>query len=263
MSYQTITVEQDNRVALITLNRPEMMNSIDLQLAQEMCDIAEKISSDSNIGAVVMTGAGDKAFCAGGDVASFYQHSPDMGAHLKQITDYFHKAICLFAEMHAPVIAAVNGVAAGGGLSMVGFPELAIASKSARFVSAYTKIGLSPDGSSSFFMPRIIGVRRYYEMVLTNRSLSADEALAWGLVNQIVDDDKLISASLEMAHQIAQGPAGSYRRVKSLVMSSFDSDLKRQLDKEADYLSACADEPDGQRGIAAFLDKTKPIFNQE
>ena len=107
---------------------------------------------------------------------------------------------------------------------MVGFPELAIASQSAKFVSAYTKIGLSPDGSSSFFMPRIIGIRRYYEMVLTNRTLSAEEACDWGLVSEVVDDDQLLSRAMELAQSIADGPQSSYRRIKSLVMTSFDSD---------------------------------------
>ncbi|MGB2302857.1 MAG: enoyl-CoA hydratase/isomerase family protein [Candidatus Puniceispirillaceae bacterium] len=260
MTFQTITAEQTGRVLVVTLNRPDNMNAINLELARELCKIAEQTGQNPGIGAVIITGAGNKAFCAGGDLQAFYAFSPEMGAHLKQVTDYFHRAICLFSEMGAPVIAAINGVAAGGGLSMVGFPELAIASKSAKFVSAYTKIGLSPDGSSSFFMPRIIGIRRYYEMVLTNRTLSAEEACDWGLVSEVVDDDQLLSRAMELAQSIADGPQSSYRRIKSLVMSSFDSDLPTQLDKEANFLSDCADSDDGIEGIKAFLSKKPPKF---
>jgi len=261
MSFQTLNIEQTGRVLVITLNRPDKLNAINLELARELCQIAEQTNQNPDIGAVIITGAGDKAFCAGGDLQAFYEFSPEMGAHLKQVTDYFHKAICLFSEMPAVVIAAINGVAAGGGLSMVGFPELAIASKSARFVSAYTKIGLTPDGSSSFFMPRIIGVRRYYELVLTNRTLSAEQALDWGLVSEIVEDDQLLARAMTLAQTIADGPSNSYQRIKQLVMISFDSDLAEQLDREARFLSECADSDNGKDGIAAFLAKQTPRFN--
>jgi len=261
MTFQTLRIEQTGRVLVITLNRPDNMNAINLELARELCQIAEQTGQNPDIGAIIITGAGNKAFCAGGDLQAFYQFSPEMGAHLKQVTDYFHKAICLFSEMGAPVIAAINGVAAGGGLSMVGFPELAIASKSAKFVSAYTKIGLSPDGSSSFFMPRIIGIRRYYELVLTNRTLSAEEARDWGLVSEIVEDDQLLARAMTLAQMIADGPQSSYRRIKELVRTSFDSDLAAQLDKEAGFLSECADSDNGRDGIAAFLAKQTPRFN--
>ena len=262
MTFETITAEQTGRVLMITLNRPDNMNAINLELARELCQIAEQTGQNPDIGAVIITGAGNKVFCAGGDLQAFNTFSPEMGAHLKQVTDYFHKAICLFSEMSKPVIAAINGVAAGGGLSMVGFPELAIASQSAKFVSAYTKIGLSPDGSSSFFMPRIIGIRRYYEMVLTNRTLSAQEACDWGLVSEVVDDDQLLSRAMELAQSIADGPQPSYQCIKSLVMTSFDSDLTTQLDKEAGFLSDCADSDDGIEGIKAFLAKRVPQFNK-
>ncbi len=263
MPAQNILSELNGRVLTITLNRPDMMNTIDLDFAQSLCAIAEDASNDKSIGAIIITGAGNKAFCAGGDLASFHRFSPQMGAHLKQVTDYFHRAICLFAEMNAPVIAAVNGVAAGGGLSMVGFPEIAIASEHARFVSAYTKIGLTPDGSSSFFMPRIIGTRRYYEMVLTNKSLTADEALNWGLVSHVVKADELMPTAMKIAQNIAQGPAAAHKRIKRLVMSSFDSDLPAQLEREARFLAESADDHDGQSGISAFLNKSHPTFNHE
>jgi 2-(1,2-epoxy-1,2-dihydrophenyl)acetyl-CoA isomerase len=261
MRFQTLNIEQNGRVLVITLNRPDMLNAINLELARELCQIAEQTQQNPDIGAIILTGAGDKAFCAGGDLQAFNKFSPEMGAHLKQVTDYFHKAICLFSEMAAPVIAAINGVAAGGGLSMVGFPELAIASKSATFVSAYTKIGLTPDGSSSFFMPRIIGIRRYYELVLTNRTLSAEQALEWGLVSEIIEDDQLLTRAMALAQMIADGPQSSHQRIKKLVMTSFDSDLAEQLDREARFLSECADSDNGKNGIAAFLAKQTPRFN--
>lgn len=263
MSEPKILTQLKARVLTLTLNRPEALNSIDLQLAIELCDIAEKAKDNSEIGAIIITGAGDKAFCAGGDLAAFQKYAPEMGAHLKQVTDYFHRSICLFSEMNAPVIAAINGVAAGGGLSMVGFPELAIASEKAEFVSAYTKIGLTPDGSSSYFLPRIIGMRRYHEMVFTNCRISAQKAENWGLVNQVVASEDLEQVAFETAQQIASGPPHAHKRIKQLVQHSFDSNLAAQLDREAIFLSQSADDREGQNGIAAFLDKKQPQFYQK
>ena len=160
-------------------------------MAEELFKISLECDDNENIRSVALTGVGDKAFCAGGDLNSFHKQGEKISSHLKEVTTILHGAISRFSRMNAPLIVGVNGIAAGAGFSFVGFADIAIASSNAKFVSAYSKAGLTPDGSSSYFLPRIIGTRRYIELVLTNRTLSADEAMEWGLVNKIVDSKDL------------------------------------------------------------------------
>ena len=155
--------------------------------------------------AIILTGEGDRAFCAGGDLKSFHE-TGNVAKHLKMVTHDLHGAITKFSRMNSPLIVAVNGVAAGAGLSFVGFADLAIAKSSATFVSAYTKAGLTPDGSSSYYLPRIIGIRKYLELVMTNKVLSSEEALSWGLLNYIYDDKNFWNETVKLADNLSKGP---------------------------------------------------------
>ena len=156
--------------------------------------------------AAVLTGSGDQAFCAGGDVSEFAKRLDDVDVLVKEMTTYLHAAVSRFAWMRAPLIGAVNGVAAGAGLSAVAFCDLVIAADHATFTSAYTQIGLTPDGSSTYFLNRILGPRRAMELYLTNRVLSAEEALDWGLVNKVVAADQLRGEAEALAASLAKGP---------------------------------------------------------
>ena len=257
-----LKTEIQGKVATLTLNRPAQMNTIDLGMAKALYEASLSFTEHSTVRALIITGAGEKAFCAGGDLAAFNQHGEAVGEHLHEVTHYLHGAISRFARMTLPVITAVNGVTAGGGLAFLGFPQLVLAADSARFVSAYTKAGLSPDGSSTWYLPRLIGVRRAQEFVFMNRMLKAEEAVEWGLVNKSVKASDLMNEAGRAAEMLAAGPRAAYGRIKELFNSGLTTPLETQMENEARYLSLSAQSPDGQAGIKAFLTKTAPHFTE-
>jgi len=261
MSYETIIFQVEGSVARITINRPANANAISLQFAKELAEIAIECDSNPEIRAVILTGAGDRMFCAGGDLADFGSAGADgIEAALKELTLHFHGALSRLSRMSAPLIVAVNGVAAGAGLSMVALGDYSLAVKSAKFTMAYTGAGLAPDGGSTYLLPRLIGDRKAREMMLTNRVLSADEALAWGLLNEVVEADELVEKAEKMARKLATGPTQAYGAVKALLLSSAHNSLETQMELESRAISALSAGEDGQEGINAFLEKRKPEF---
>lgn len=260
MSYSNFLFEVRDHVATITLNRPGAFNAIDLSTAREFCDIANRCSLDPKVRAVLLTGAGEKAFCAGGDVASFACEPDGVGLLLAEVTSFLHQGISRLARGPAPVLAAVNGVAAGAGLSLMAGCDLAIASDNARFVSSYTRVGLSPDGSASYYLPRLLGVRRATEMILTNRVLNAQEALDWGLVNRVVPPAQLREDARAWALELAQGPAVAQANVKKLLQMSDHDTLESQMELETRMIIESATSQDGREGVRAFVEKRAPNF---
>jgi len=176
MAYETILYEKRDGVARITLNRPEEANAIDLRMAAELHEAALECERDPEVRAVLITGSG-RMFCGGGDLKFFHAHGDEIDALLMNVTLHFHRAISLFNRMEAPVVMAVNGVAAGGGFSFAISGDLVFAAESAKFTVAYTAAGLSPDGSGTYLLPRFVGLRRAKELMLTNRRLNADERI--------------------------------------------------------------------------------------
>ncbi len=261
MSEPLIQLDTQDSVAWITINRPKAFNALNLPAMQELFEIANRISSDRTVRCAVLTGAGDKAYCAGGDVAGFASNADDIERLLKEMTAYLHSAISRFAWMDAPLIGAINGVAAGAGLSMAACTDLAIAAQSATFTSAYTKIGLTPDGSSTYFLSRILGHRRTMEMFLTNRVLSSDEALDWGLVNQVVPDDQLRETVHALAVKLAKGPTRAHGGVKKLLHMALNDSMESQLERETRSIVQMSQTHDGHEGVKAFVEKRKPDFN--
>ena len=259
MSYQTLDFAVAAGVATVTLNRPENMNAMSPKMGAELHEAALAIDADPKIRAVVLTGAG-KVFCAGGDLGEFAQAGEGARTLLMKMTGDLHLALSRLARNAAPVIAAVNGTAAGAGFSLLMAADLAIAAESAVMTMAYTNAGLSPDGSSTYYMPRKIGDRRARELMLTNRVLSAAEALDWGVVNQVVADDEVLSAATKLATKLANGPTQAFGQVKSLLDGSFDHSLETQMELEARGIAAMIDTADGQEGLHAFLHKRKPEF---
>jgi 2-(1,2-epoxy-1,2-dihydrophenyl)acetyl-CoA isomerase len=262
MSYETLIFEQKDGVAHVKLNRPQAANALDLQMGRDLMQVAIHLDEDPSVRAVVI-GAEGKMFCAGGDLASFADAGDRMGALMKELTTYLHAAISRFARMRAPVIAAVNGTAAGAGFSMVCATDLAVVAESAKFTMAYTGVGLSPDGSSSYFLPRLIGTRRTLELMLTNRRLTAAEALDWGLVNQVVPDAEVETTALKLASKLAAGPTGSYDTIKKLVIASASETLESQMELETRGICGATHTADAREGIRAFLAKEKPVFTGE
>jgi 2-(1,2-epoxy-1,2-dihydrophenyl)acetyl-CoA isomerase len=255
-----VLLEIRDHVAHLTLNRPTAGNAIDLATAKALLAAAVRCDEDGDVRAVLLTGAGTM-FCAGGDLRSFAASSGRLGELLTELTQALHAAIARLAHMDAPVVAAVNGAAAGAGMSLACAADLVVAAESARFTMAYTAAGLSPDGSSTYFLPRLIGLRRTVELMLTNRRLSAAEALEWGIVNQVVPDAELGATAARLAGTLAGGPTRAFGTVKKLLLASALQDLQAQLDVETRGIVGMAATDDAREGIAAFLAKRRPVFH--
>lgn len=262
MPYETLNFETNDGIATITLNRPDAANALNLTMARELSDVAIECDESSDIRVVIIRGSG-KMFCAGGDLSVMGDAGTNAAAVVKQMAGDLHMGISRLTRMNAPVIAAVNGTAAGAGFSLAVAADLVISVDTARFTMAYTAAGLSPDGSSTFFLPRRVGDRRARELMLTNRMLSAAEALEWGLVNQVVAEDEFDAAVNKLAMTLANGPTRAFGQVKSLLNASFDNGLETQMELESRGIADMARSRDGQEGIQAFLAKRKPEFTGE
>jgi 2-(1,2-epoxy-1,2-dihydrophenyl)acetyl-CoA isomerase len=259
MSYEFLVFEVKDGVGLIRLNRPDDGNALTLEMAGELLDAAGRCDDDPGVRAVVLTGSG-RMFCAGGDLKAFAAQGDGVSRYMKQVTQIFHAAISRLNWMAAPVIGAINGTAAGGGLSLALATDIAIAAQSAKFTMAYTRVGLVPDGASTYFLARLVGLRRAKEMVLLNPVLSAQQALEWGLINQVVADDQVLASALDLARQLAQGPTRSLGEAKRLILAGATESLESQMEKESRGIAAMVGSADGQEGIAAFFEKRLPEF---
>lgn len=259
MDLETVGFEKKNGIARLTLNRPKAMNALNSQMAHDLIDAFSACESDPEVRVVILTGAG-RAFCAGGDVAAFHENIEGASGFLRRLTVPFHAAVSRMARMDKIVIGAINGVAAGGGMGLAMAPDLAIATESAVFNMAYTGIGASPDGSSTYFLPRLIGIRRAMELALLNRVLTAAEALDWGLVNKVVPDADFAREVDRMAERFARGPLIANGATKRLLRQSLHNSLETHLETEAASISAMGATADFREGVAAFVEKRKPEF---
>lgn len=260
MNLETIKVHRDGAVVTLTLDRAQAANSLDLQMADDLLSAANACASDAGVRAVILTAEG-RMFCAGGDVAAFAA-TANPGELLRGITTRMHAAIQRFQRMDAPLVVAVNGVAAGAGMSIALGGDFVLAAESAKFTLAYTALGLSPDGGSTFFLPRLLGIRRAKELMIRNDLLSASAALELGLVSRVLPDDALMTDARELAADLARGPTRAYGAVKRLVAGSLANTLDTQLELEARSIAELANHTaDARDGIAAFVGKKKPTFN--
>ncbi|BBY42076.1 enoyl-CoA hydratase/isomerase family protein [Mycolicibacterium celeriflavum] len=255
--YETLTFEHTGAIARITLNRPDAANGMNATMTRELAAAAKQCDTDATK-VVVLTGSG-RFFCAGGDLKSFAS-AADRGSHIKGVADDLHRAISTFARMNAVLITAVNGTAAGAGFSIAVTGDLVLAAESASFTMAYTRVGLSPDGSASYYLPRLIGITKTKELMLTNRTLSAQEASAWGLVTEVVADAELADRAAKLADQMAATPAGSNGGIKQLLLGTFMNGLEEQMEFESRLIAERAVSSDGVEGVDAFLAKRKPAF---
>jgi 2-(1,2-epoxy-1,2-dihydrophenyl)acetyl-CoA isomerase len=263
MAYRDLRFEVSEHVAWITLDRPDALNALTLDAVRELYDAANRCCSDPSVRAVVVTGAGERAFCAGGDVVDFAGHEGTIEQRIREITGFLHLAISRFAWMRAPTIAAVNGVAAGGGFSLAMACDLVVAAETARFTSVYTQIGFTPDGSSTYFLPRLIGERRAMELYLTNRVLSAREALDWGLATRVVPARDLTEEARKLAVQLANGPTRAFGAIKKLMRLTANESLESQMERETRFIAEASGSRDGREGVKAFVEKRPPLFTGE
>jgi 2-(1,2-epoxy-1,2-dihydrophenyl)acetyl-CoA isomerase len=259
MPYQTLRFSNDGGLARITLARPDHANAMNIAFMRELMEVAIACDEDPSVRAILLDSEG-RLFCAGGDLAEFASAGDKLAPLLKEGTTYLHAGLSRLARLRAPVIAAVQGHAAGAGFSLAMACDIVLASSSARFTMAYTRAGLVPDGSSTYFLPRVIGRRRTLELMITNRTLSAAEALDWGLVTRVIADEQLAAEALALGREIAQGPTGAFASVKRLVLASESETLESQMELEARAIADAARGADGQEGIRAFLGKRAPRF---
>jgi 2-(1,2-epoxy-1,2-dihydrophenyl)acetyl-CoA isomerase len=257
-SSPAVRLEIREHVAHLTLMRADAANTMNLQFGREFVAAAHAIRKDSNVRAVLLQGEG-KNFCFGGDLRGMMAAGGDVNAYLNELTTELHAGLMHLARANAPIVAAVQGSAAGAGLGLVLAADLAIAGKSAKFTAAYTAVGLTPDAGSTFLLPRAVGYKRAVEMLITNRVLDAQTALEWGLINQIVDDAQLAGTAAALAARLAAGPAGAYGTVKRLLAEA-EPGREAQLAREGSTIAGRAATAEGREGIAAFLEKRTPKF---
>jgi 2-(1,2-epoxy-1,2-dihydrophenyl)acetyl-CoA isomerase len=256
---KSVLLEVRENVGYVTLNRPRSGNALDLPTAIELSEVALQCSSNRLLRAVVLRGTGN-AFCVGGDVKAFAAQK-ELDSYLREITAYLHLAVSRFVRLDAPVIAAVQGAAAGGGLGLAISSDLVIAAESATFLMAYTKIGMAPDCSTSYFLPRLVGFKRAMELTLTNRVLSAREACDWGLVTEVVAAEKLAERAEDLAKSLAQGPTGAFGAAKRLLHDGWNQSLETQMEWESQAIARAGGTADGKEGVSAFVEKRKAKFN--
>lgn len=260
MTEQGVLVEKAEGVATIVLNRPDALNTMDWDLTEGLLRAAEECEVDPAVRVVVIGGAG-RAFCAGGDLRAMVgSKEADPPGYLRRLTLLLHPAISCLARMPKPVIARVQGAASGAGMSLVLACDLAIAGQSARFSTAYMRVALSPDGSSTYFLPRLVGLKKALELFFLGEAFDAAEALRLGLVNRVVPDAELEGATLEIARRLARGPALAMAKAKELVYRSLGESLESQMENERRAIVLCADTDDFREGAQAFFERREPRF---
>jgi 2-(1,2-epoxy-1,2-dihydrophenyl)acetyl-CoA isomerase len=262
MEYSTLLFEVRDNVATITLNRPDAANAMNRELTGELADAALRCDVDPAVRAVLITGGG-KMFCPGGDVKEFAAQGDNLHAYITEMAAFLHIAVSRLRRMDPLVIAAVNGVAAGAGMSLAIACDIVLAAESARFTMAYTRVGLSPDGSATYFLPRIVGPKRALELALTNRLLSAQEAADWGIVARVVPDDQLLDDARQLGVQLAAGPTAAFGKTKHLLERAWTETLETQMESEGRVIADSARAADAREGVTAFLEKRPPQFTGE
>ncbi|MGH8647969.1 MAG: enoyl-CoA hydratase/isomerase family protein [Burkholderiales bacterium] len=249
-------------VATITLNRPQVLNALDARMIVELRAACERAEHDAAARAVVLRGAGP-AFLAGGDVAYFRAHLARMPALVREGGAELNHAILAMRRAPKPVLASVHGAVAGAGMSFMAAADLAIAAEGAKFTVAYSRIGTSPDGGATHFLPRLVGARRALELMLLSDAFDAQTALRLGLVNWVTGAEQLGSDTDAIARRLALGPTQAFGEIKRLVNESPDQTLAAQLEAEIEAFARCAGTRDFAEGVTAFVEKRKPVFKGE
>ena len=256
---ESVKITREAEIACVRLNRPQAYNAFDRELVEGFAAQLITLAADPEVRAIVIGGEG-KAFCAGGDLKYFLASPQGPARTIHAVAAHFHQAILEIRRMDKPVIAAINGVAAGGGFSLALACDFRVMGESATLKQAYTSAGLSLDGGGSFTLPRMVGLARALEIVAFDRPISAQQALAWGLATKIVPDAGVLAEAMNMAHELAGISLNSFGWAKRLLTDSFDSAFEAHLERERRGLATCAAHPDGQEGLKAFMEKRKPVF---
>jgi len=256
---ESVKITRNGAIACVVLNRPQAYNAFDRDLVASFASQLITLAADPEVRAIVICGEG-KAFCAGGDLKYFLASPVGPARTIHEVAAHFHQAIIEIRRMDKPVIAAINGVAAGGGFSLALACDFRVMGESATLKQAYTSAGLSLDGGGSFTLPRMVGLARALEIVAFDRPISAQQAYEWGLATKIVPDARVLTEAMNMAHELAGISLKSFGWAKRLLTDSFDRAFEAHLERERRGLSTCAAHADGQEGLKAFVEKRKPVF---
>lgn len=255
----SLRFDRDGAVARITLDRQHVGNAIDLDLARALLRAAIACDEDDTIRCVVLAGTGH-FFCTGGDIAAFASAGDAISDFLQELAAELHAAMFRLARMSKPLVTAINGPAAGAGVSLAALGDIALATASAHFTLAYTAIGLSPDGGSTWLLPRLIGLRRTQELALLNRRLGAEEAARYGLVTRAVPDGTLEAEVDRVAGILAQSATHALGRTRNLLLSSFATTIETQMELETRSITDASRGAENREGVRAFLEKRNPNF---
>jgi 2-(1,2-epoxy-1,2-dihydrophenyl)acetyl-CoA isomerase len=259
MTFEKIAIAKAEGLATLTLNSPDRLNAVSRKMIAELKTCWEDLAADASVRAVLLTGAG-RGFCAGADLADPDRdkgEGADSGAALEK---FFNPVIRLMRSMPKPIVAAVNGPAAGVGMSFALAADIAVAARSATFLQAFSRIGLLPDGGSTWFLPRLVGEQRARALAMLAPQISAEQAKDWGLIWDVVEDGELMKTATELARRLADGPTLSLARIKEAMGRASGNTLSQQLDVERDFQRELGRSEDFKEGVAAFLAKRKPVF---
>ncbi len=257
---ESVKVRQEDGIAEILLNRPDAFNAFNQEMVGLLARNLIHLATDDSVAAVVISGEG-KAFCAGGDLRAIlrFPGGPAIGFH--ELAATYHQAILEIRRMRKPVIAAVNGIAAGGGFSLALACDFRVMTHSAMLKQAYTSNGLCMDGGGTFTLPRMVGLARALEIVAFDQPISSEQALAWGLVTRVVPDGHAREEAWRMARELMEGSIHSFGWCKELLTNSSATAFEAQIEHERAGLTTCAAHRDGQEGMKAFTEKRAPKFN--
>ena len=258
----TILYSVTDGVATVTLNRPRVLNALDAPMIRRLRAACERVETDAAARAAVIRGAGP-AFLAGGDVGAFHANLPRADELIRELAGELHHAILALRRAPKPVLASVHGAVAGAGVSLMAAADMALAADDAVFTLAYSRIGASPDGGATYFLPRLLGVRRTLELTMLSDPVDARAALGLGLVNRVVAAAELAAETDRMARRLAQGATRAFTETKRLVNESCERTLAEQLDAEVEAFARCARTRDFGEGVSAFVEKRRPQFRGE
>jgi len=260
MTFEHLLFSIEDGVALLSLNRPKQLNSFNEAMHLEVQAALNTVRENTDVRALLLTGEG-RGFCAGQDLAdraaSPESGLPDLGDSIER---FYNPLICALRELPIPVICAVNGVAAGAGANIPLACDLVLAARSARFIQAFCKIGLIPDSGGTFFLPRLVGMARAKALTLLGEPLSAEDALQWGLIYRVVDDNELRTEALKLARHLATQPTYGLALIKRSLNASVDNHFEQQIELERDLQRLAGRSEDYREGVDAFMHKRTPVF---
>jgi 2-(1,2-epoxy-1,2-dihydrophenyl)acetyl-CoA isomerase len=248
----TVRIERETDIVRLVLNRPKAGNALNLEMAEALLEASILCQTDSTIRCVVLTGEG-RLFCAGGDIDGFVGAGDSVSAYLSRLAGTLHMAISRLIRMQKPLVVLVNGPAAGAGVGLALLGDIVLAARSAHMVAAYGKLGLTPDGGLSWLLPRLIGLRRSQDFILTNRKIGMEEAEARGMITRAVEDEALASEGAEVIEQLLKGSPQAIAASRSLLHQSWLVGMETHMELEAQAIACAGDTAESRARVSAFL----------